>query len=311
VPRFAAEYGFLGPPAWATLTRAIHDDPLTPTSPGVLSHNKEYQGSEQVDRWLEACFGPPETMDDWHWLAQLNQARALTIAIEHYRSHRGHCMGSAVWSLNDPWPVTSWSLIDGDGRRKPAWYALRRAYQDRLLTVQPRGAELVAFAVNDSAAAWQGEITCTARDLDGTVRHEATAGTFAAQPYGKAEVELPTFDTELLVVEAGERRTFWFAKPDRDLTYPNAEYDVEVLPGNRIRVTARTLLRDLVLFADRLDPAAGVDDLLVTLLPGESHTFSLEGLEGLEGPSRPVSPETVAGPPVLRCVNDRPPTRVR
>lgn len=301
VPRFAAEYGFLGPPTWATLTRAIHDDPLTPRSLGVLSHNKAFQGPEQVDRWLEACFGLPETMDDWHWLAQLNQARALTIAIEHYRSHRGHCMGSAVWSLNDPWPVTSWSLIDGDGRRKPAWYALRRAYADRLLTVQPRGAErLVAFAVNDSATAWQGEITCTARDLDGTVQHEATAGTFVALPYAKAEVELPTLDTELLVVEAGEWRTFWFAKPDKDLPYPRAEYDVEVLPGNEVQVTARTLLRDLALFADRLDPAAGVDDLLVTLLPGESHTFRIDGL------SRPVSLEEVSRPPVLRCVNDLP-----
>jgi beta-mannosidase len=132
------------------------------------------------------------------------------------------------------------------------------------------------------------------------VRHAATAGTFVAPPYGKAEIELPTFDTELLVLEAGEWRTFWFAKPDKDLPYPRAEYDVEVLPGNQIRVTARTLLRDLALFADRLDPAASVDDLLVTLLPGESHTFRIEGL------SRPASAEEVGGPPVLRCVNDLP-----
>lgn len=267
----------------------------------MLSHNKAYCGSEQIDRWLRTSFDPPQTMADWHWLAQLNQARALTIAIEHYRSHRGRCMSSAVWSLNDPWPVTSWSLIDGDGRRKPAWYALRRAYADRLLTVQPRGTErLVAFAVNDSATVWQGEITCTARDLDGTVRHEAALGQFDAPAYGKAEIELPTYDTPLLVVEAGEWRTFWFAKPDKDLPYPRAEYDVEVLPDNEVRVTARTLLRDVTLFADRLDPAACVDDQLVTLLPGESHAFRIEGL------SRPISPEEVGRPPVLRCVNDLP-----
>ena len=30
VPRFVAEFGWQGPPAWSTLTRAISDDPLTP-----------------------------------------------------------------------------------------------------------------------------------------------------------------------------------------------------------------------------------------------------------------------------------------
>ena len=43
----------------------------------------------------------------------------------------------------------------------------------------------------------------------------------------------------------------------------------------RVTVTARTILRDLALFPDRLDPAATVDNALVTLLPGESATFSV------------------------------------
>ena len=46
--------------------------------------------------------------------------------------------GHVVWQLNDCWPVTSWAAVDGDGRRKPLWYALRRSYRDRLLTLQPR-----------------------------------------------------------------------------------------------------------------------------------------------------------------------------
>ena len=49
-----------------------------------------------------------------------------------------------MWQLNDCWPVTSWAAVDGDGRRKPLWYALRRSYRDRLLTIQPRDGELAA-----------------------------------------------------------------------------------------------------------------------------------------------------------------------
>ena len=32
-PRFASEFGWQAPPSWATLTEAVHDEPLTPTSP--------------------------------------------------------------------------------------------------------------------------------------------------------------------------------------------------------------------------------------------------------------------------------------
>ena len=37
-----------------------------------------------------------------------------------------------------------------------------------------------------------------------------------------------------------------------------------------LTVTAKTLLRDVCLFADRLDPNAQVSDQCVTLLPGET-----------------------------------------
>jgi beta-mannosidase len=89
---------------------------------------------------------------------------------------------------------------------------------------------------------------------------------------------------ELLVVTAGDRRAFWFFRNDKDLAYPAPAYDVTVTKSgdtHRVLVTAKTLLRDLSLFADRLDPAGTVDDMLVTLLPGESHTFVVRGVAEL------------------------------
>jgi len=32
-----------------------------------------------------------------------------------------------VWQLNDCWPVTSWAIVDHFQRKKPAYYAMRRA----------------------------------------------------------------------------------------------------------------------------------------------------------------------------------------
>ena len=62
-------------------------------------------------------------------------------------------------------------------------------------------------------------------------------------------------------------------------------------------MTARTVLRDLTLFPDRLDPAAQVDRALVTLLPGESAVFTVRA-------PGPLDPAALTCRPVLRCVND-------
>ena len=61
-------------------------------------------------------------------------------------------------------------------------------------------------------------------------------------------------------------------------------------------VTARTLLRDLTLLVDKVDPAAVVDDMLATLLPGESVSWQV--------PSHAdVDPEAFLHPTVLRSAN--------
>ncbi|MEU4744399.1 sugar-binding domain-containing protein, partial [Actinosynnema sp. NPDC023658] len=86
VPRFSAEFGFQGPPTWATLTRWIHDDPLTPDSPAFLLHQKAHDGNGKLDRGLAAHLPVPADFEQWHWATQLNQARAVAFGVEHYRS---------------------------------------------------------------------------------------------------------------------------------------------------------------------------------------------------------------------------------
>jgi beta-mannosidase len=307
-PRFVAEFGWQAPPAWATLRRALSDRPLSVDSPGMRHHQKADDGAGKLARGLAAHLPQPRDFDDWHWLSQLTQARAVAVGVEHFRSLRPVCMGAVVWQLNDCWPVTSWAAIDGDGRRKPLWYALRHSFADRLLTIQPRADGLALVAVNESATGWSVPAVVTRHDLAGRVLASAELS-LAVQPYAAAVVPLPAAVAtprdrygELLLADAGdpEQRAWWFFAEDKDLAYPKAEYDVVVTPGPgaaRVTVNAGTLLRELTLFPDRLDPAAQVDRALVTLLPGESTTFTVTGTGALD-------PAAFAGPPVLRCVND-------
>ena len=304
-PRFVAEFGFQAPPAYATLRRAISDDPLAHDSPGMAHHQKAAGGDAKLRRGLDNHLPPPRDVDDWHYLTQLNQARAVAYGIEHFRSLRPFCMGAIIWQLNDCWPVTSWAAVDSDGRRKPLWYAMRRAYADRLLTMQPRDGALALVAINDSATSWALSAVVARRALTGKVLAEevlsatVAPGTAATLPLPADVAEAGDPSAELVVADGGEERAWWFFAEDKDIEWPPAKFDTKVEPaadGTRVTVTAQNILRDLTLQPDRLDPTAEVDEAGVTLLPGESVTFTVTG-------ARTLDPAALTTHPVLRAVN--------
>ncbi|MDX2614412.1 glycoside hydrolase family 2 protein [Streptomyces stelliscabiei] len=279
VPRFVAEFGWQAPPAYATLRRALPGEEPAPDSPGMLHHQKAEDGNGKLERGLARHFALPEgDFDRWHYLTQVNQARAVAAGIEHWRSHWPVCAGTIVWQLNDCWPVTSWAAIDGDGREKPLYFELRRLYADRLLTLTPR----VLAVVNQAAGQWTGSVRLRRMSVDGEVIGEARVGFVAAgrtvARVGVPEELEPVGPKEFLVADADADglRALLFPSPDREIPYPRPEFDVSVTPDS-VTVTARTLVRDLLLQADRLDPEARADRGLVTLLPGERVTIGVSG----------------------------------
>jgi beta-mannosidase len=220
-------------------------------------------------------------------------------------------MGTIVWQLNDCWPVTSWAAVDGDGLRKPLWYALRRSYAEKLITFQPQpDGELAVVLVNDGPTDWPARFDVVRYDFNGSplaraaVEVEVAAGRVhrVTLPVDVREPADPA--AELLVADPADggdgQRSTWYFSEDVGLRYPVPEYTttlVETDGGLRVEVTAATLLRDLTLFPDRLDPAATVDDALVTLLPGERVVFDVRT-------DRPIDRDALGKPPVLRCAND-------
>jgi len=304
-PRFASEFGFQGPPALSTLTRAVRERPLRVGSPVMLVHQKADDGDGKLARGLAGHLPAPATFEDWHWATSLNQARAVAFGVEHLRSLMPHCMGAVVWQLNDVWPVVSWSAVDGDGRRKPLWYALRRAFRDRLLTIQPRPGGLTLIAVNDSAEPWRAEVPVTRFDVDGTaLASEMVSVEVAAR--GTAAWTLPPRITEpddpareLIAAGLGADRTLRPFREDVNAALPGARLRTEVehgATGYRVTVTAEVYVRDLTLLADQVVDDAQVDEALVTLLPGERAVFEVRT-------SADVEPGAFVHPSVLRSAN--------
>jgi beta-mannosidase len=305
VPRFVAEFGFQGPPTWATLNRAVHDEPLTAASPGLLQHQKADDGNGKLARGLDTHLPPPGSVDEWHWATSLNQARAVSLGVEHFRSWSPVCMGTIVWQLNDTWPAVSWSAVDGDGRRKPLWYALRHSYRDRLLTLQPRDGGLALVAVNDSATPWRGDVTLSRRAGDGVVLSiSSLALVVGARRTVTLAVPVEVAASggglgEFILAECDGERGWWHIEEDVDAKLPAPELSCELDPiagGYRLTVIAHTLVRDLALLVDRVAEDAVVDDMLVTLLPGERAVFGV-------ATSAPLTLEQLIDPRVLRSAN--------
>ena len=189
---------------------------------------------------------------------------------------------------------------------KPLWYALRKAYAERLLTIQPRAGAPALVAVNDSTQPWRAQVAVTRLTFDGEPRAKATLD-ISVDPAATATFALPEElsraekpDGEVLLADDGVQRAWWFYLEDNDLAYPAPAYDATADTTDgvvTIRVTARSLLRDLTIYPDRVDPTARVDTALVTLLPGETATFTVRT-------NCSADPRVWTRPPVLRCVND-------
>ncbi|MGW3356213.1 glycosyl hydrolase 2 galactose-binding domain-containing protein [Streptomyces bungoensis] len=297
VPRFVAEFGWQAPPAVATLRRALPGERLAADSPGMLHHQKAEDGNGKLNRGIARHFALPEAdFDRWHHLAQVVQARAVAAGIEHWRAHWPVCAGTVVWQLNDCWPVSSWAAIDGDGRLKPLYHELRRVYADRLLALLPpaeEGAAPALAVVNQSAEPWHTSVELRRLAADGTVLGRAVLDAGVA-PRSVARLAVPgalapdaKSAEEFLVADADGLRALHFPVPDKDFSYPVPRYDVVVespagADGGSVDVvvTAHTLVRDLLLQADRLGPHATCDTGLATLLPGERVRLAVRGAAG-------------------------------
>ena len=247
----------------------------------------------------EGRFALPTDFDDWLYLTQLIQARAMTVACEWFRT-RSQCRGALYWQLNDCWPVSSWAAIDGDGKPKPLYYATKRFFRERLLSIQPDGNGLALWAHNDSDEWWDDHASVDFRPFDDPEKIEyGWEENFRVAPRSLQRIvhlkdlELTSNSTHYLSVMSHRAdSTFWFFDADKNLNYPEPKWTTEV-DGSTLRVTAQTLLRDFTINADRFGGVAAVNG--VTLLPGETWEVEITGAD--------LSQVDFGGRPIVQCAN--------
>lgn len=328
VPRFVSEFGRIAPACERTLWEAGVSEGAEGAGSWpcramamphevreALEHRLRQTGGSSVayDPVLPEHFrhpqqGPgasgPGDLRAWLWQTQVLQARALTTHIEWLRANSPRCMGALVWQLNDCWACQSWSLIDYAGRPKPAWYAVRRAFAPRRLTIQPLGeghgpsdqgrglsspqAEpLSAVLVNDTDEAFEGECIVRRASFGGDELARATPTiSAAAREVARVDALLELVGApgdrtaEVLVIECAGDRDIWFWERDLRLHLPESPLRAALVrEGDRtvVRLHANALARDIIIAADLLGGDARAAENCFTMLAGETREVGIDG----------------------------------
>ena len=102
-------------------------------------HQRNASANGKIAEYLSQTYLYPSTLDTFVYASQLLQAQAMQYGVEHWRRHRGQCMGTLIWQLNDCWPVTSWASIDYYGRWKALHYYEKRFFAPVLVSCEEEG----------------------------------------------------------------------------------------------------------------------------------------------------------------------------
>ncbi|MCD7742090.1 MAG: glycoside hydrolase family 2 protein [Ruminococcus sp.] len=165
--RFCSEYGFESLPSIKTLEtiadKSKGDFDLM--SPVMEAHQKCGQGNEKIMFYLAQMVRYPYSFERLIYSSQLLQADCIRSNVEHMRRHRGQCMGSAYWQVNDSNPVISWSSIDYYGRWKALHYYAKRFYAPILLSLEDGDISALRFNIsNERLSDFDGEVRWSLRD---------------------------------------------------------------------------------------------------------------------------------------------------
>lgn len=158
-PRFCSEFGFQSFPSKSTVDLYCPEDQLNLTSPVMEHHQKNPRGNSIILENFSRYFLFPNSLDKMLYLSQAQQAWAMQIAIDYWRSLRPYCMGSLIWQLNDVWPVASWSAIDYTGKWKLLMYHAKNFFAPISPITYREKDKLEVFATNDTTEAVEVQVS--------------------------------------------------------------------------------------------------------------------------------------------------------
>lgn len=135
-----SEFGVEGVTNKRTLDRVIHPDHQWPISL-EFNANWRHLGEWWVKRdvW-DRAFGELPDVESYIRATQLLQFDGLRYALEADRRRKYHNSGTLPWQFNEPYPMAACtSAVDYYTRPKPAYYAVKKAYEKVHVSARHQG----------------------------------------------------------------------------------------------------------------------------------------------------------------------------
>ena len=194
--RYVSEFGFQSFPAMATIEGFTLPEDRNVFSYVMEKHQRNAAANGKIAEYLSQTYRFPKDFDAFVYASQLLQAQAMQYGVEHWRRHRGRCMGALVWQLNDCWPVVSWASIDYHGRWKALHYYEKRFFAPVLISCHEEGVLSQCASVNDEPkpirkTARLNVSNETMNDFTGTARWSLRRPDASVIREGSFEVKVP------------------------------------------------------------------------------------------------------------------------
>ncbi len=136
---YLSEFGFQAFPCEKSVNSFTEPCDRNIFSRVMEMHQRNAQANGKILQYMAATFRYPKDFSHLLYASQLLQMEAIRYGAEHFRRHRGECMGTVVWQLNDIWPGASWSSIDYFGRWKALHYGEKRMFEPIHISCEETG----------------------------------------------------------------------------------------------------------------------------------------------------------------------------
>ena len=163
-PRFCSEFGYQSFPSLEVAETFASKEQILARGPDFEWHQKNDGGNRRIRENFQRYFREPKDVPSELLLSQFQQAMAIQMAVDAWRSEQPRCMGTLFWQLNDNWPVASWSSIEYGGKWKPLHYLAKRFFEPVHVTLAPDG---MVKVVNDTDRHIEGDVLAIFHPFDG------------------------------------------------------------------------------------------------------------------------------------------------
>lgn len=278
IPSFLSEFGVPTAPDPRTIEQYISHKHHHLAS-GIAEHTLKNHHAIML-KHIEAEDAKPD-WDRYLTRGWEMQSRVVSDIIERLRVAPDECGGSLIWTLNEPFPGFSWSMLDWKLRPKPIAFRVQQSYADVVMRFVEEDSPLELRVMNDRAEPLVGELRVNLVSLDGEKLYQKEMSVEIgaremAIPWREAlEVHTHLPRNTFLVAariehEGGVIRAHHYPVPVASLLVPKGEVVLTVRPGKSettMQFRSEKFVRWILLQSDA--PGTGSALIGFDLVPGE------------------------------------------